>query len=234
MDLAPDPQSRFRTVRQRIVAACVASGREPGDVRILPVSKTKPSVAVLALHRMGITRFGENKVQEAAVKAHELAEEAVEWALIGHLQTNKARHAVEFLAEFQALDSLHLAAELDKRLQHLGRSLDVLVQVNSSQEPQKYGIAPDEVMQFTGQLKGFSALNVTGLMTLAVRSNDATQVGRCFETMQSLQRRLRDRDGSGWDELSMGMSGDFEQAIEYGSTCVRIGQAIFGPREALH
>lgn len=229
-DAVDDVQNRLREVRQRVVAACVASGREPDEVRILPVTKTKPSVAVLAVHRMGPTRFGENKVQEARVKAAELQGENIEWTLIGHLQTNKARHAAEFLTEFQALDSLKLAAELDKRLQQQGRSLDVMVQVNSSDEPQKHGVAPAEVLEFTQQLRAFDSLRVTGLMTLAMRSDDPAPVARCFDDVRTLRDRLRERDGGGWDELSMGMSGDFELAIAHGATCVRIGQAIFGPR----
>lgn len=223
-------EQRLRAVRQRIVAACVAAGREPDEVRLLPVSKTKPSVAVLAAHRLGITRFGENRVQEAQVKAAELADEAVEWAIIGHLQTNKARHMITFASEFQALDSLRLAAELDRRLQAEGRQLDVLVQVNSSGEPQKFGITPEEAPRFARDLAAFDALNVRGLMTLAVFSQDRSRVSRCFEVMRTTQAVLRDADGGGWDELSMGMSGDFELAIEHGSTCVRVGTAIFGDR----
>lgn len=223
-------EERLRAVRQRIVAACVAADRDPDEVRLLPVSKTKPSVAILALHRMGIHRFGENKIQEATVKAEELATEGVEWAFIGHLQTNKAKQLVTFASEFQALDSIRLAAELDRRLQAAGRQLDVLVQINSSGEPQKHGIRPDEAVDFAKKLEPFDALNVRGLMTLAVFSEDHQRVGACFETMRGVQERLRDTDGGGWDQLSMGMSGDFELAIEHGATCVRVGQAIFGER----
>lgn len=223
-------EDRFRRVRQRMVAACLAADRDISEVRLLPVSKTKPSVAILALHRMGVKRFGENRIQEAQVKAEELAAEDVEWAIVGHLQTNKARHMLSFASEFQALDSLRIAAELDKRLHAAGRQLDVLVQVNSSGEPQKYGFAPDEVMRVRKQLAAFDALNIRGLMTLAVFSDDKEKVGRCFEVMRDLQATLQDADGGGWEELSMGMSGDFELAIEHGSTCVRVGEAIFGPR----
>lgn len=231
METDVDIEDRFRAVRQRIAAACLEADRDVSEVRLLPVSKSKPSVAVLALHRMGVRRFGENRIQEAQVKAAELADEDVEWSIIGHLQTNKARQMVAFASEFQAVDSLRIATELDKRLQAAGRRMDVLVQVNSSGEPQKFGFAPDDVMRVRQQLRAFDSLNIRGLMTLAVFSGDKEKVGRCFTVMQELQARLRDADGGGWDELSMGMSGDFELAIAHGSTCVRIGEAIFGPRQ---
>ncbi len=141
---------------------------------------------------------------------------------------------VTFASEFHALDSLKIAVELDKRLQAAGRGLDVFVQVNSSDEPQKFGIPVDEVPDFCSRLGGaYASLRVRGLMTLAVFSDDRHEVGgACFERMQQLQERLRhdDRAVGTYDELSMGMSGDFELAIGYGATTVRVGQAIFGAR----
>ncbi|MDN5791034.1 MAG: YggS family pyridoxal phosphate-dependent enzyme [Micrococcales bacterium] len=221
-------------VRQRIEAACAHAGREPGSVRLLPVTKTMSTDTIMQARAAGCRRFGENKVQEAARKAEELSGEDIEWALIGHLQTNKARVVARFAAEFQALDSLRLARELDKRLHTQGRRLDVLVQVNSSGEDSKFGLPPDEVVGMARQLGQYDALRVTGLMTLAVFSADRAQVAACFERMRAIQAQLRDTDavrvGEGWDELSMGMSGDFELAIEHGATIVRVGQAIFGAR----
>ena len=217
-------------VEQRIAAAAQRAGRHRGDVRLLPVSKTRPPADIAEARRLGYRRFGENKVQEAHAKWAELADTDIEWAVIGHLQTNKARVVAQFASEFQALSSVKLAAELDKRLQAQGRRLEVLVQVNSSDEPQKYGLPPDEVVGFTRELRSFDALDVRGLMTLALFSDDAVRVGACFRVMTHLQRQLRDADGGGWDELSMGMSGDFELAIQHGATCVRVGQAIFGAR----
>jgi hypothetical protein len=190
---------------------------------------------IMAAYDAGCRRFGENKVQEAHDKWEKLRDvEGVEWAVIGHLQRNKARLVAEFATEFQALDSLRLAKELDKRLQAEGRRLDVLVQVNSSGEESKFGLAPEEVPGFARELAAFDALHVRGLMTLAVFSSEQDQVAACFSRMVDLQERLRQADditvGVGWDELSMGMSGDFELAIEHGATCVRVGQAIFGAR----
>lgn len=218
-------------VERRIAAAATGAGRQPGDIRLLPVSKTRAPSDVLAVREAGHRRFGENKVQEAHAKWEAMRESSdVEWAVIGHLQRNKARFVAEFASEFQALDSLRLAAELDKRLAAQGRRLDVLVQVNSSGEDQKFGLPPEEVAAFARELAAFDHLDVRGLMTLAVFSDDAARVAACFRVMQQVQRDLRDADGEGWDELSMGMSGDFELAISHGATCVRVGQAIFGAR----
>ena len=220
-------------VRARVAAACASAGRDPSEVRLLPVSKTRPTADIRAAFAAGCRRFGENRAQEAAAKAAELADlPELSWAMIGHLQTNKARLVARFAAEFQALDSLPLAAELDRRLQAEGRQLDVLVEVNSSSEASKFGLPPADVAAFVRQLPTFDALRVRGLMTLAVPSVDQAAVAACFETMRAVQAQLRDLalDSVSWDELSMGMSNDFELAISHGATVIRIGRAIFGER----
>ena len=197
----------------------------------MPVSKTKPPESVLEAYEVGYRRFGENKVQEAQGKWESLREvPGIEWAVIGHLQSNKAKYVARFATEFQALDSLKVAAELDRRLQQEGRRLEVLVQINSSDEDQKFGLPPDEVAAFARELSAFDALDVKGLMTLALFTDDQERIASCFRVMRQVQRELRDVSGGGWDELSMGMSGDFELAIAHGATCVRVGQAIFGDR----
>jgi PLP dependent protein len=224
-------------VQARIGAACRKAGREPGEVRLIPVSKSFDSELIREAYAAGARIFGENRIQEAVQKAGELADlPDLSWAIIGHLQSNKVRQAVEVANEFQALDSVKIAEALDRRLQQAGRSLDVLIQVNSSDEPQKHGLPPGEVEDFALQLERFPSLRVRGLMTLAVFSDDQFAVAACFRRMQTLQRRLRDLDQAPgrYDELSMGMSGDFELAIEHGATTVRIGQAIFGQRSPLH
>ncbi|HSK32224.1 MAG TPA: YggS family pyridoxal phosphate-dependent enzyme [Propionicimonas sp.] len=226
--------ARVQAVRARIDAACAAAGRPSGSVQLLPVSKTRPAASVLAAYAAGCRRFGENKAQEAHAKALELASTpGLEWVMIGHLQSNKAKLVAEFASEFQGLDSLPLAAELDRRLQAAGRRLDVLIQVNSSAEDSKFGLPPQKVAAFASALEPFDALRVRGLMTLALPSPDAAQVAACFQRMLEVQRRLRDAavPGQSYDELSMGMSGDFELAIAHGATVVRIGTAIFGPRD---
>lgn len=223
--------NNLATIERRIADAAALAGRRPEDVRLLPVSKTKTPATVMEAYACGYRRFGENKVQEASAKAEALTDvDGIEWAVIGHLQTNKAREVARFATEFQALDSLRVAKELDKRLQQEGRRLEVLVQVNSSGEEQKFGLPPSEVGAFARELRSFDALNVRGLMTLALFTDDHVRIASCFTAMQQVQRELRDVDGGGWDELSMGMSGDFELAIAHGATCVRVGQAIFGNR----
>jgi len=223
--------SNLAVIERKIAEAAARVDRRAEEIRLLPVSKTKPPNTILEAHAAGYRRFGENKVQEAAAKAEILAgTQDIEWAVIGHLQTNKARDVARFATEFQALDSLRVAKELDKRLHQEGRRLEVLIQVNSSDEDQKFGLPPAEVAAFAREISVFDALDVRGLMTLALFTDDHVRVAACFDVMRRVQQELRDVDGGGWDELSMGMSGDFELAIEHGATCIRVGQAIFGDR----
>lgn len=232
-ELAETIARNLAAVRGRVDAACARAGRRPEEVRLLPVSKTFGPDVVRAAHAAGVRLLGENKVQELQAKYSQTHEELpdLEWAAIGHLQTNKAKLVAQLAAEFHALDSVRLAAELDKRLRTAGRTLRVLVQVNSSGEESKYGLTPDEVPAFADEIAGFERLKVAGLMTLAVNSPDLQMVAENFELMTGLRDRLRTSGAPGqWDELSMGMSGDFELAIEYGATTVRVGTAIFGDR----
>ena len=223
--------ANLQEIEQRIAAAAARAGRDSSEIRLLPVSKTKPPESVVEAHAAGYRRFGENKVQEAQNKWEALREITdIEWAVIGHLQSNKAKYVARFASEFQALDSLKVASELDKRLQQEGRRLEVLIQVNSSDEDQKFGLPPQKVVDFARQLKPFDALEVRGLMTLALFTDDTSRIAQCFTVMRQVQQELRDATGQRWDELSMGMSGDFELAIEHGAPCVRVGQAIFGNR----
>lgn len=175
--------------------------------------------------------MGENKVQEALRKSENLAELGIRWVLIGHLQSNKAKDVARFADEFQALDSLHLAQALDRRLQAEGRQLDVYVQVNSSGEESKFGLEPSEVAGFLREVAAFDSLRVRGLMTLAAHTDDEDRIRECFRVMRELRDAGLQEGTVGDGQLSMGMSGDFELAIEGGSTCVRVGQAIFGARQ---
>ncbi|QHB71647.1 YggS family pyridoxal phosphate-dependent enzyme [Stenotrophomonas sp. 364] len=219
-------------VRQRIARACERAGRDPAGVRLLPVSKTVDQARLRLAWEAGCRELGENKVQEAQAKADGMADLPIRWSVIGHLQTNKARDVARFASEFQALDSLRVAEALDRRLALEQRTLDVFVQVNTSGEASKYGLDPIAVADFMQQLPAFPRLRVRGLMTLAVFSSDPAQVRPCFVRLRDLRDRLRPTlpDGILLDELSMGMSGDFDLAIEEGATVVRVGQAIFGAR----
>lgn len=226
-------RANLDAIRARIDAACRAAGRDPSDVRLLPVSKTVDEVRLRAAHAIGLHELGENKVQEALGKSEAMADlPDLRWVLIGHLQTNKAKYAARFASEFQALDSLRVAQALDAQLQKHGRAMEVLVQVNTSNEASKFGLPPEEVEAFVKQLPAFSSLRVRGLMTLALFSDDAARVRPCFAALRQLRDRLRQSapDGIGMDALSMGMSGDFELAIAEGATTVRVGTAIFGHR----
>ncbi|TFH71910.1 YggS family pyridoxal phosphate-dependent enzyme [Cellulomonas sp. HD19AZ1] len=219
-------------VRSRIAAAAERAGRSPDEVRLLPVSKTVPEDRLRLAVQAGCRELGENKVQEAARKRHALADLDVRWSVIGHLQTNKAREVATWASELQALDRLRVAEALDRRLAAAGRTLDVHVQVNTSAEDSKFGLPPDELPAFLAALPAYPHLRVRGLMTLAVLSDDPARVRECFALLRTLRDRARDTDPDlvGPGELSMGMSGDYEIAVEEGATCVRVGQAIFGAR----
>ncbi|WP_458069408.1 YggS family pyridoxal phosphate-dependent enzyme [Rhodanobacter sp. BL-MT-08] len=216
-------------VRGRVAQACVEAGRNPAEVTILPVSKTFGPELIRAAVALGLHRFGENKAQEVREKSPALADCGIDWVMIGHLQTNKAKDVARLASEVQSLDRLELAEALHRRLQHEGRAIDVLVQVKTSPEPSKYGLLPEQLHGFLDALRGFDALAVRGLMTLAVQSDRADEVRACFRQL----RQLRD-EAAGWGHdlprLSMGMSGDFALAIAEGATEVRIGSAIFGAR----
>ena len=228
-----DFRRNLAAVHRRIADACSRAGRDPSDVRLLPVSKTVPEERIRLAYAAGCRDLGENKVQEAQRKAEAMVDLAdLRWSVIGHLQTNKAKVVARFASEFQALDSLRVAEALDRRLQAEGRALDVFVQVNTSGEASKFGLPPSEVAGFVRALPGFSTLRVRGLMTLALLSADPARVRPCFVLLRELRDRLRQEApaGIGMDELSMGMSGDFEVAVEEGATSVRVGQSIFGAR----
>lgn len=228
-----DLQRNLAAVRTRIEEACRRCDRDPATVRLLPVSKTKPEASLRLAYAAGCRLLGENKVQEAHRKYEAMQDlHDLQWSVIGHLQTNKAKLVARFATEFQALDSLRVAQALDRRLQVEGRSLDVFVQVNTSGEASKYGVAPENALAFMQALPAFSALRVRGLMTLAVFSSEAERVRQCFVLLRKLRDQLQQSTHPciGLQELSMGMSGDFEIAIEEGATVVRVGQAIFGAR----
>ncbi len=228
-----DFRRNLATVNGRIADAARRAGRDPATVRLLPVSKTVEEARIRLAYEAGCRYLGENKLQEVSRKWESMADLTdLRWSVIGHLQTNKAKLVARYAAEFQALDSLRVAQALDRRLQAEGRQLDVFVQVNTSGEASKYGLQPDETAAFLRELPAFSGLRVRGLMTLALFSAEAARVRECFVLLRTLRDQLRQDAPAGisLDDLSMGMSGDYEIAIEEGATVVRVGQAIFGAR----
>lgn len=230
---APDDSARLAAswaqIQRRVADACRDAGRDPASVNILPVSKTFGVDVIRAAVGLGLHRFGENKVQEIRDKAPPLADCGIDWVMIGHLQTNKAKDVARLASEVQSLDRPELAQALDRRLQTEGRAIDVLVQVKTSVEPSKYGLPPDELPAFLDQLRGYATLRVRGLMTLAINSPTPEAVRACFRTLRELRDQATAR-GHDLPRLSMGMSGDFALAIAEGATEVRIGTAIFGTR----
>jgi pyridoxal phosphate enzyme (YggS family) len=225
--------SRLASVREQIRNAAVRAGRSADSVALLPVSKTFEEAAIREAVAAGAYRFGENKVQEIRNKQELLGDCNIDWVMIGHLQTNKVRDIARYATEIQSLDRMELAIALDRRLQQEGRSLDALVQVKTSPEPSKYGLAPDELPQFLRRVaRETPALRIRGLMTLAVNATDEAAVRTCFRTLRELRDTMLQEaiEGVELTRLSMGMSGDFQMAIEEGSTEVRIGTSIFGGR----
>jgi pyridoxal phosphate enzyme (YggS family) len=214
---------RLATVRDRIAAACERAGRAPAEVTLVGVSKGFPPDAAAETCAAGLLDLGENRVQEAARKVEALAARAVRprWHLIGHLQTNKVRDALRLFAILHSIDSVRLAQEVSKRAT---TPVAVLLEVNVAQEATKFGFAPEEVSAALAQIAPLPNLDVRGLMTVAPLSDDPERARPVF-------RRLRElRDDLGLRDLSMGMTDDFEVAIEEGATLVRVGRAIFGPR----
>lgn len=221
---------RLQVVQQRIALACEQAGRAVESVTLLPVSKTFPVPCVQQAMALGLQRFAENRMQDLRDKSQALGAHPLKWVMIGHLQTNKAREAARYASEVQSLDRLALAEALQQRLLLEERQLDVLIQVKTSNEPSKQGMAPDQVLDFAEQLLSFSQLRVQGLMTIAEHHTDTQRIRACFVQLRELRDRLQASGHTHIRRLSMGMSGDLELAIAEGSTEVRIGSALFGER----
>jgi len=232
--LADTMALRIARIQSRMAEACARVGRDPAEVALLPVSKTFDSNAIREALALGFTRFGENRMQEVAQKAPQLEDCNVNWVVIGSLQTNKAKEVARYASELQSLDRLELAEALERRLQLEGRSLDVLVQVKTSTEDTKSGLEPAELVSFLRQMAQYPSLHVKGLMTMAVLSDDPIAVRKCFSQLSQLRDQALQEGiaGISLERLSMGMSGDFELAIEEGSTEIRVGSAVFGNRAA--
>lgn len=220
-----DVAAALDAVRARMRAACARAGRLPESVRLVAVSKFQPIEAVRSAYRHGQREFGENYLQELSHKAHQLADLAeLRWHLIGRLQRNKAKEAARLGCTIQTLDSLRLCEALATRATEAGRVLDVLVQVNLAAEPQKAGVSPEEMPHLAAAVRRTPSLRLQGLMAIPPADASAERNRRYFAQLRELAEQLE------VCELSMGMSQDFELAIEEGATIVRVGAAIFGER----
>jgi PLP dependent protein len=242
----------LRAVRARMAAASACAGRPAAETRLVAVTKTVPAERLLAALALGLRVFGENRVQEARDKQARLAQLAeadpqatrllaeVRWELIGHLQTNKAARALDLFARVQSVDSLRLAEALSARAEALGRTLPILLEVNIGQEESKSGFAPDapELVAAARAIAALPGLRAEGLMTVAPITERLEQARPFFRALRALRDRLRAEaplgEDGGWPELSMGMTDDFEVAIEEGATSIRVGRGLFGARPALH
>jgi hypothetical protein len=222
----------FTEVQERIERAAADAGRNPGDVKLVAVSKTVPAERVLEGIEAGITILGENYVQEAKEKIEALYSYPVSWHFIGHLQSNKAKYAVGLFDLIHSVDSAKLARELDKRAKKVGKVQPILIQVNISGEETKSGVDPAQVLALVRDIGALENLSVHGLMTMPPFFNAPEKVRPYFRALKQLQDRIRAESIPRvyMDELSMGMSGDFETAIQEGATLVRVGTSIFGRR----
>jgi pyridoxal phosphate enzyme (YggS family) len=218
-------------LRERIAEAALRCGREPESVELVAAAKGVGAERVEEAIACGIKIVGENRVQEAAVKKASVSGQA-EWHMIGHLQTNKVKKGIELFCAVQSVDSIHLAREISRRAGEAGKTIEVLLEVNTSGEESKFGVSPRDVVRFAGEVRELANLNLRGLMTIGLYSDEPEEVRPCFRILTDLGKRLTDRfeNEKEMEILSMGMTTDFETAIEEGSTMVRIGTGLFGSR----
>lgn len=231
--MTDDIQHNLSIIQQRITNACAKAMRNPDEIRLLLATKTVSAEKIKVAIESGYNLIGENKVQEVKEKYEALKDINHQTHFIGHLQTNKIKDVLKFGVDcIQSLDRLDLAEKLHQRLLFENKTMDVLVQVNTSGEESKFGLAPQDVLTFIKKISQFHTLKIKGLMTIALFSADAETVRPCFKLLKKLSEEIERENIPGVEmkELSMGMSGDLETAIEEGATIIRVGTAIFGPR----
>ncbi len=224
-------QENLKEVRERIAAACARCGRDPGEVTLIAVSKTKPLEDLQAAFDCGCRVFGENKVQEILQKEPEMPEDAC-FHMIGHLQRNKVRQVLRHVSMIHSVDSLRLAQQIGQDAEKEGLDMDILLEVNVAGEESKYGFAPEEVMEAAVQISSIPRVHIRGLMTIAPFVSNSEDNRVIFEKLYKLSVDIKSKniDNVAMSVLSMGMTGDYEVAIEEGATMVRVGTGIFGAR----
>jgi PLP dependent protein len=228
MDLA----ANLEKLRERIAVACDRAGRSPDSVLFQAVSKGQSPEAVSAAARLGLNCFGENKVQEAKAKISQCPGH-LKWHLIGHLQSNKCRDAVHFFEMIQSVDSLSLAQEINKWADKSAKTMPILLEVNVAGESSKFGYSPEKLLAELSGINELPRIEIHGLMTVAPWAADSEKVRPVFRRLWELKAECEQILGAPLPQLSMGMSGDFEVAIEEGATIIRVGTAFFGPRSTV-
>jgi pyridoxal phosphate enzyme (YggS family) len=225
-------KDRLEHVQERIRQTAKACGRSETDIRLVAVSKTMPVEIVKKAIETGMTDFGENYIQEAREKTSSLAQYPVTWHYIGHLQSNKAKYAVRMFDFIHSVDSLKLARELDKHAKKIAKVQAILIQVNVAKEDSKSGIYEEDILPLLRDISQFENLAVKGLMTMPPYFNAPDKVRPFFAALRGLRDQIKNENipNISVDELSMGMTGDFEAAIQEGATMIRVGTAIFGER----
>jgi hypothetical protein len=226
-----DLSASLSQVRQRVAAACARAGRDAASVTLVAVSKGHPAQTVCAAAAGGLTLFGESRVQEARVKIGQCPSR-LQWHLIGHLQSNKCRDAVHFFTMIQSVDSLALAREINKWAEKSARTMPVLLEVNVAGESSKFGYAPEKALDDLKEINALPKIELHGLMTVAPFARDPEKIRPVFRRLREIKGQCEDLLGVPLDHLSMGMSGDFEVAVEEGATMIRLGSALLGDRAA--
>tara|TARA_B100002003_G_scaffold241243_1_gene262690 strand:- start:469 stop:1158 length:690 start_codon:yes stop_codon:yes gene_type:complete len=218
-------------LQEQVAKVANRIGRDPNSVQIVAVSKTKPVGAIHKVLDAGVIHIGENRVQEAKVK-YDAIDRPATWHMIGHLQTNKIKQAIQFFDLIQSVDSLRLAKAIDRRSTDLGIQQPILIQVNTSGEASKFGIMPNQVQDFIKQASTYSNIQIKGLMTIGKPEPDPESVRPSFSMLRKLRDDIATQNLINVDMncLSMGMTNDFGVAIEEGANCIRIGRSIFGER----
>jgi pyridoxal phosphate enzyme (YggS family) len=228
-DGAVNLAENLEKIQQRIRAACERRKRDVDSVALLAVTKGQPPEVVAAAARLGLNLFGENRIQEAGAKIP-LCPGRLRWHFIGHLQSNKCRDAVELFEMIQSVDSLALAQEIARRAEQAAKTMPVLLEVNVAGEASKFGYAPEKLLAELEAINALPKIEIHGLMTVPPYSTDPEKARPHFRRLRELKIRCEQILGAPLPRLSMGMSGDFETAIEEGATMIRIGTALFGPR----
>lgn len=221
---------RLNHLKAELLSVVEGAGRNIGDVLIQPVTKTHPAEVVEWVQRAGLPGVGENRVQEAIDKKQQIGNQTMRWDLIGHLQSNKAKTAIQYFDRIQSVDSLSLAHRLNRLAGECGKKYPILLQFNTGDDPAKFGFREQEKAEVFSALSDWGNLLVEGFMTIAPYTDDESIIRQCFSSLRIIRDRAEDHLGTAFPVLSMGMSGDWKIAVEEGSTLIRPGSALFGDR----